>query len=110
MQCSASRTTSRNFPRATAYASYVFFLMIRRAPRSTLFPYTTLFRSARLMLSGRRWRGIQGDSGQLGGDFVVDRNGVIRLAYRSHDPADRPTIGQIVQCLEELYPGKKEIE
>src|SRR5690349_24253691 len=24
---------------------YVFFLMIRRPPRSTLFPYTTLFRS-----------------------------------------------------------------
>src|SRR3712207_9207687 len=26
-------------------ASYCFFLMIRRPPRSTLFPYTTLFRS-----------------------------------------------------------------
>src|SRR5258708_21006991 len=26
--------------------SRVFFLMIRRPPRSTLFPYTTLFRSA----------------------------------------------------------------
>src|SRR3712207_7447168 len=25
---------------------FVFFLMIRRPPRSTLFPYTTLFRSA----------------------------------------------------------------
>src|SRR6266704_5503697 len=27
-------------------ASIFFFLMIRRPPRSTLFPYTTLFRSA----------------------------------------------------------------
>src|SRR3712207_7293498 len=26
---------------------FVFFLMIRRPPRSTLFPYTTLFRSLR---------------------------------------------------------------
>src|SRR5205809_8046369 len=26
---------------------YFFFLMIRRPPRSTLFPYTTLFRSRR---------------------------------------------------------------
>src|SRR6266540_6330528 len=26
---------------------YFFFLMIRRPPRSTLFPYTTLFRSPR---------------------------------------------------------------
>src|ERR1019366_9750470 len=30
---------------------FVFFLMIRRPPRSTLFPYTTLFRSA----AGRAW-------------------------------------------------------
>src|SRR5258706_7049703 len=28
--------------------SFFFFLMIRRPPRSTLFPYTTLFRSPRL--------------------------------------------------------------
>src|SRR3712207_7725128 len=27
------------------YYHYFFFLMIRRPPRSTLFPYTTLFRS-----------------------------------------------------------------
>src|SRR3712207_8274675 len=27
---------------------FLFFLMIRRPPRSTLFPYTTLFRSIRL--------------------------------------------------------------
>src|SRR2546427_11396572 len=27
--------------------AFFFFLMIRRPPRSTLFPYTTLFRSAR---------------------------------------------------------------
>src|ERR1044072_5366088 len=27
------------------YLLYLFFLMIRRPPRSTLFPYTTLFRS-----------------------------------------------------------------
>src|SRR5258707_8274341 len=29
---------------------FFFFLMIRRPPRSTLFPYTTLFRSARIKL------------------------------------------------------------
>src|SRR6266508_4531683 len=28
------------------FAFFFFFLMIRRPPRSTLFPYTTLFRSA----------------------------------------------------------------
>src|SRR5574343_691171 len=35
-----------------------FFLMIRRPPRSTLFPYTTLFRSLRSACpsSSPRWR------------------------------------------------------
>src|SRR2546426_11841567 len=32
--------------------SFFFFLMIRRPPRSTLFPYTTLFRSCEI--GGRR--------------------------------------------------------
>src|SRR5256885_9782410 len=35
---------------------FFFFLMIRRPPRSTLFPYTTLFRSARAALrAGWLW-------------------------------------------------------
>src|SRR2546430_12903179 len=33
-----------------------FFLMIRRPPRSTLFPYTTLFRSARFQEASAVWR------------------------------------------------------
>src|SRR5207249_12062235 len=36
------------------YFFFFFFLMIRRPPRSTLFPYTTLFRSS--SLSWRAWR------------------------------------------------------
>src|SRR5438034_7394796 len=31
---------------------FFFFLMLRRPPRSTLFPYTTLFRSRTFALSG----------------------------------------------------------
>src|SRR2546422_8468870 len=33
---------------------FFFFLMIRRPPRSTLFPYTTLFRSAHVEALGGR--------------------------------------------------------
>src|SRR2546425_11755135 len=32
-----------------------FFLMIRRPPRSTLFPYTTLFRSSSRHWARRKW-------------------------------------------------------
>src|SRR6267143_3772426 len=35
-------------PHPTRLLRFFFFLMIRRPPRSTLFPYTTLFRSVRL--------------------------------------------------------------
>src|SRR5438477_13009394 len=38
---------------ALHYCPSFFFLMIRRPPRSTLFPYTTLFRSA-----GIGWGGM----------------------------------------------------
>src|SRR3712207_9359030 len=39
-----------------------FFLMIRRPPRSTLFPYTTLFRSPASETGGKRKRFRRGDS------------------------------------------------
>src|SRR3712207_7238833 len=34
---------------------FLFFLMIRRPPRSTLFPYTTLFRSTPAYAFGMTW-------------------------------------------------------
>src|SRR2546427_2279096 len=38
--------------------SSIFFLMIRRPPRSTLFPYTTLFRSTPIFyLADTAWNG-----------------------------------------------------
>src|SRR6266567_8378772 len=49
-----------------------FFLMIRRPPRSTLFPYTTLFRSR------RRGRGVRGG-----------RNGCRADGYRRPRQQDR---------------------
>src|SRR6266436_7773039 len=48
-----------NFLISTFYAFFLFiffFLMIRRPPRSTLFPYTTLFRSRRHHPAGRAER------------------------------------------------------
>src|SRR3712207_7662585 len=47
---------------------FVFFLMIRRPPRSTLFPYTTLFRST--------------GQGEL---FVADLASEIQVIYLEND-------------------------
>src|SRR2546430_16670358 len=44
-----------------------FFLMIRRPPRSTLFPYTTLFRSLREVID------IGGNDEPTKRDFVANR-------------------------------------
>src|SRR5947208_13264964 len=40
------------------FVFYFFFLMIRRPPRSTLFPYTTLFRSRHQASRARAWRSL----------------------------------------------------
>src|SRR5436189_2675139 len=42
------------------FISLFFFLMIRRPPRSTLFPYTTLFRSERKTSEPKRERSYCG--------------------------------------------------
>src|SRR5438128_5676811 len=62
-------------PRPTLF---LFFLMIRRPPRSTLFPYTTLFRSQaaesrwwpvpQIVESRQRWHGDSRDSTICGTD------------------------------------------
>ena len=67
----------------------------------------TIWRYVRLLTSGRRWRGIQGDSAQLGGDFVVDAEGIIRLAHRSHDPTDRPDVDDLLSDLRQRDKQRK---
>src|SRR2546422_8436593 len=49
----------------TVVCLFFFFLMIRRPPRSTLFPYTTLFRSRLLRVVGAVPQGICGRRTQL---------------------------------------------
>src|SRR3712207_6971332 len=74
-----------------------FFLMIRRPPRSTLFPYTTLFRSR-----GGRLGSVERDARapQRGGGGRLPRPRLLRLLRRDRlreaperrrlaDPADR---------------------
>src|SRR5690349_23145266 len=43
----------------TSFCYHFFFLLIRRPPRSTLFPYTTLFRSRQAAPQPRERRGPQ---------------------------------------------------
>lgn len=60
---------------------------------------STFITYARLMLRGRRWRGIQGDSTQLGGDFIVGSDGRLLFAYPSRTPSDRPSVERLLAAL-----------
>src|SRR3712207_9427623 len=65
----------------------LFFLMIRRPPRSTLFPYTTLFRSLRRHpVGGDEHSGAPDDGGvvpelMLGMHPLADRHHVIPIPF-----------------------------
>src|SRR5256885_10424382 len=53
---------------------FFFFLMIRRPPRSTLFPYTTLFRSlARVPGDVGPGRGLVDDAAHVGVDERLEQ-------------------------------------
>src|SRR2546428_3287527 len=77
--------------RGTAPPSlFFFFLMIRRPPRSTLFPYTTLFRSAFLARGqppGRAPANLPWSA--YGGVFEIPKELSRRLEWRAARPAGR---------------------
>src|SRR5690348_17907568 len=73
---------------ALLYLSFFFFLMIRRPPRSTLFPYTTLFRSERLHQPDEVQAGVLGvdDAVEQRDVVVVCLDNDISLFHRVVDP------------------------
>ena len=64
-------------------------------------PSTTWF-YLRMLLIGRKWKGIQGDPNQLGGDFIVDAEGILRLVHPSQSATDRPAPDELLTTLREI--------
>jgi peroxiredoxin len=63
-----------------------------------VFPFATLKLYLNLLRQGlRRENWGDDDIYQGGGDFLIDRSGNIRLAWRSRDPADRPSAQRLLQ-------------
>src|SRR2546430_7341766 len=63
---------------------FFFFLMIRRPPRSTLFPYTTLFRSGPGLSLGRQRRQHQQGGRSHGGGLTRSEEHTSELQSQSN--------------------------
>ena len=74
-------------PDAIAYRAYG----LKRSFWRVLHPQVFLA-YFRLLAQGRKLRSVQGDPYQLGGDFIVDSQQIVRYAHLSANPADRPDI------------------
>ncbi|MFQ5876061.1 MAG: AhpC/TSA family protein [Dehalococcoidia bacterium] len=53
----------------------------------------------KLVVRGRRFRVPVSDIHQLGGDFIIGPDGLLRYAHRQRGPDDRPPIGEILSRL-----------
>src|SRR5690242_20793190 len=90
------------------FLSFLFFLMIRRPPRSTLFPYTTLFRSGVTVLWGSP-RGLTG----AGGDWLEAAEPTAGKRFGSADRkstrlnSSHMSISYAVFCLKKKKKKKK---
>src|SRR5258708_7998448 len=74
MQRTSNAAESPHFGAARRPYASLFFLMIRRPPRSTLFPYTTLFRSeAACTLTNKTPTDVYRAPGRYEGTFVRER-------------------------------------
>src|SRR5690348_18041587 len=74
-----------------------FFLMIRRPPRSTLFPYTTLFRSRDI--NGMVHVRLRPHVGALIGNVVRRKQPVFRDRKSTRLNSSHPSISYAVFCL-----------
>jgi hypothetical protein len=54
---------------------------------------------AKLLLQGRRLRRSSGDLQQLGGDVLIDPEGVVRLHHVGTGPADRPSVSSLLDVV-----------
>jgi hypothetical protein len=64
----------------------------------------TIWYYLRRASAGHRLRPVQGDPHQMGGDFIVDARGILRLAHRSRDPVDRPSSDRLLSVVRGLPP------
>lgn len=56
----------------------------------------TLWMYFKLIFRGRKPQRATADTSQLGGDVLIDPDGIVRLQHIGSDPADRPRVAQLL--------------
>ena len=59
----------------------------------------------KLIFKGRMPRKPAGDVHQLGGDILIDPQGIVRLHHIGTGPADRPTIASLLEIVQGERPA-----
>lgn len=77
---------------------YSAFGMSRGRLRQIYSP-ATMAAYLKLMVRGRRPHAATGDTYQLGGDVLIDPEGMIRILHVSQNPADRPEVEDIIRVV-----------
>jgi alkyl hydroperoxide reductase subunit AhpC len=97
----------------TGEISFPFLLDLNRSVYQAYQIERSIFRSwhprnlwfyFKRFLRGGQMPKIKADPNQLGGDFIVDLNGIIRLVYYSKDATDRPSVEELLSVLRRINP------
>ena len=82
----------------TSLEMYLAYGM-NRGPWWSIFGPTAWWAYVKLLLRGRRLRVPSGDVSQLGGDVIIDPEGIIRLHHIGAGPGDRPAIHALLDTV-----------
>jgi peroxiredoxin len=91
-------------PKRVAYQAFA----LQRLSWWRVFSPSTLRLYFRLLREGQKIQSYgKDDYAQGGGDFLIDRQGNVLFAHRSHDPADRPPVQKLLDAIDQSRFAEK---
>ena len=102
----------------TGGINFSFLIDLHRSVYRTYELKRSIFRSwhprslwfyAQRSLRGESIPRFRADPNQMGGDFVIDRSGYIRLAYYGKDATDRPSVDMLLGVLRNVNPRRNNV-
>jgi len=61
-----------------------------------VFSLKTIWTYVKHFARGRRYQHAASDWRQLGGDFILDEDGIVIFEHRGQTPVDRPTVASLI--------------